>query len=53
MLFFTAEGSYVEINKTNYVNDKLYFEAIMTAKGVKIIEPQKNVNNKIINIIKK
>jgi len=53
MLFFTAQGSYIEINKTNYINDKVYYEAIMTAKGVNIIELQKNINDKLINIIKK
>lgn len=53
MLFLTAQGNYVEINKTKYVNDTLYYEAIMTAKGLNIIKPEKNINDKIINIIKK
>tara|TARA_B100000530_G_C15578095_1_gene337261 strand:+ start:301 stop:462 length:162 start_codon:yes stop_codon:yes gene_type:complete len=53
MLFLTSEGNYIEINKSNYINDKLYYDAIITVKGYIIKEPYKNINAKLVNIIKK
>ena len=53
MLFLTREGNYIEINKSNYVNDRMYYQRIMIVRGHKTIQYNNDTNNKLVDIVKR
>ena len=53
MLFLTREGKYVEINKSNYVNDIMYYQRIMIVRGYITTQYHNDTNNKLVDIVKR
>lgn len=53
MLFLTREGKYVEINKSNYVNDIMYYQRIMIVRGYITAQYHNDTNNKLVDIVKR
>jgi len=52
MLFLSREGNYIEINKSNYVNDIMYYQRIIIVRGYKTTKYHNDTNNKLVNIVK-
>jgi hypothetical protein len=53
MLFLSREGNYIEINKSNYVNDIMYYQRIMIVRGYKTTQYHNDTNNKLVDIVKR
>jgi len=53
MLFLSRDGSYIEINKSNYINDIMYYQRIMQVRGYKLKPYHNDTNNKLMNIVKR
>lgn len=51
MLFFTSDKKYVEINRMDFKNDKLYYEKIMLLKGWKKSENNEKTRDDVIEEI--
>ena len=53
MIFLTRDGNYIEINRSTYINDIMYYHRIITARGYKVNPYQNDTNNKLIDIGKR
>jgi|TARA_B110000285_G_scaffold58332_1_gene66758 hypothetical protein len=53
MLFLNKDGTYIELNKTDFNNDKKYYQAITKVMGHEVILTLNNTNDKLENIIKR
>jgi hypothetical protein len=53
MLFLSRDGNYIEINKSNYVNDIMYYQRIMIVRGYKTTQYNNDTNNKLVDIVKR
>ena len=53
MLFKDSNGKYVIINKSDFVNDKDYYEQILFTKGHKCLSKSDNVIDNYVRYISK
>ena len=53
MLFKDNDGKYVIINKSDFVNDKDYYEQILLTKGHKYLSKYDNVLDNLLDIFQK
>jgi len=51
MLFRDSNNNLIEINKSDFITDKLYYEYIMNIKNISYKNNSLNIQQKIKNII--